>query len=305
MSLELKSVFQPVIDSRWFARLPTIVSLVMLAALTYTVAQLTWKLVPDPELPEVKVEDKNNRSVADKQAKSRHTLSEFHLFGEARRQTQPVARGPVKAPVTRLNLTLKGVIASGTPEIAKAIIADSSGTENFYGLGAKIPGGAILEEIHAAHVIIKRNDRLETLQLPKDAPGNRSVSARNTTKKRASNNVSTKLPATDYNKETSTILREFRDVLKTDPQKLMDLVRARPYRENGKLVGYKIRPGKDRKLLKKFGFKSGDIVTSVNGISLDNPINGLEIIKNLTSANAVAVDIKRAGVPQSLSFAVD
>ena len=271
--------------------------------LTFVVAQLSWELMPEPEFEKAAPAASLNRGTAKaKTGQVKQSISSLHLFGESKKQNQVVKRQATSAPITRLNLTLRGVIASGEASLAKAIIADSSGRENFYGLGAKIPGGAILEEIHTTHVIIKRNDRLETLQLPKEAP--KGAKSRVTRRNKPAAKSLARMP-TDYNKETGTLLREFRDVLKTDPQKLMDLVRARPYRENGKLVGYKIRPGKDRKLMGKFGFKSGDVVTSVNGISLDNPINGLEIIKNLTAANAVAVDIKRGGVPQSLSFAVD
>ena len=304
MSMELKSVFQSLAQSPFMGRLPYFASALMLVMLIFAVAEITWELIPEPEFEKVTtVTSLNKGSAKAKSGQVKQSLSRLHLFGESKQTSQVVKRQTTKAPITRLNLTLRGVIASGKSSLAKAIIADSSGRENFYGLGAKIPGGAILEEIHATHVIIKRNDRLETLQLPKEVPkGARSRVTKRNNKRAVKRSAS--LP-TNYNKETGTLLREFRDVLKTDPQKLMDLVRARPYRENGKLVGYKIRPGKDRKLMGKFGFKSGDVVTSVNGISLDNPINGLEIIKNLTTANAVAVDIKRGGVPQSLSFAVD
>ncbi len=300
MSMDWKAAVQPFINSNTINRLPGIVNMVMVIAVIYTVAQLTWMLVPTVEFNEsIPATKSQSASTKDGQIK-RTSLSELHLFGEVKvEKQQKKIKQAIEAPVTRLNLTLKGIISSGQSDIAKAIIADSSNNENFYAIGAKIPGGAILEEIHTKHVILNRNDRLETLQLPKDVPRGESFREVKTTK--SSRNTTN----SSGNKDTTTLLREYKQTLKTDPQKLMDLVRTQPYREKGKLVGYKIRPGKDRKLLRKFGLRSGDVVTSVNGVSLDNPINGLEILKKLTTANQVTVDIKRNGIKQSLSFQVD
>jgi len=302
MSMGWKAAVQPFLNSDTFNRLPGMVNVLMVIAVTFTVAQLTWMLIPTSELsetiPDIKSESTSTKNEEIKQV----SLSQLHLFGEVKEIQEEKIQQVVTAPVTRLDLTLKGVIASGAPEIAKAIIADSSKNENFYSIGAKIPGGAILEEIHATHVILNRNNRLETLQLPKDVPQSQSVSGAKAAQSRRSNNTVTSSSA---NKDASTLLREYKQTLKTDPQKLMDLVRTQPYREKGKLVGYKIRPGKDRKLLRKFGLRSGDVVTAVNGISLDNPINGLKILKKLTDASQVSVKIKRNGVDQDLSFQVD
>jgi len=300
--MDWKAAVQPYINSNTINRLPVTINIIMVIAIIYTVAQLTWMLLPVSEFNETIPVTKNPAANPKNGQIKRTTLSQLHLFGEVKVLKQQQARSQViKAPVTRLNLTLKGVIASGRSDIAKAIIADSSKNENFYSIGSKIPGGAILEEIHVNHVILKRNNRLETLQLPKDVPRGASFrGARNSTAatpRRTSNS--------SRNKDTGTLLREYKQTLKTDPQKLMDLVRTQPYREKGKLVGYRIRPGKDRTLLRKFGLRSGDVVTAVNGVSLDNPINGLEILKKLTTASQVSVDIKRNGIKKSLSFQVD
>jgi len=304
MSMDWKVVTQSLLNSQNMRRLPAIVTVLMVVALTYSVAQITWKLLPVAALNETIPATKSNGTTRGRiEGTKQISLSQLHLFGEVKvqKQTQKTSQA-IKAPITRLNLTLKGIIASGAPDIAKAIIADSSGHENFYAIGAKIPGGAILEEIHVSHVILKRNNRLETLQLPKDVPRSQSFRKTSTTGTR---NRRTTVSSNSANKDARTLLREYKKTLKTDPQQLMDLVRTQPYREKGKLVGYKIRPGKDRRLLRKFGLRSGDVVTAVNGISLDNPINGLEILKNLTTASQVSVDIKRNGIAQSLSFQID
>ena len=87
----------------------------------------------------------------------------------------------------------------------------------------------------------------------------------------------------------------------------MNLVSATPVQEEGtgKLKGYRINPGKDKALLARFGLQNGDVITAVNGVALDNPIKALEIMRDLTNASSVSLDIERRGVTQSLSLQVD
>jgi general secretion pathway protein C len=107
--------------------------------------------------------------------------------------------------------------------------------------------------------------------------------------------------------DNAALLRQYRDALINQPQSLMNLVNATPVTEkgSGKLKGYRIRPGKDRKLLGRFGLKSGDVVTSVNGVALDNPIKALEIMRDLSTATSVTLDVERNGVTESFAFQVD
>ena len=100
------------------------------------------------------------------------------------------------------------------------------------------------------------------------------------------------------------LLREYRDALINNPQSVMGLVRAEPYQKDGQLKGYRIRPGKDRYLLRRFGLRSGDIVTSVNGVTMDNPIKALEVLRDLSAATQLTVEVERNGAPQSFTFAI-
>ena len=76
-------------------------------------------------------------------------------------------------------------------------------------------------------------------------------------------------------------------------------------REGDKLIGYRVSPGRDRQLLSRFGLRAGDVVTMVNGVRLDNPVKGLEIIQNLQTAGQVNIEVMRNGVTQGFSFAVE
>jgi len=87
----------------------------------------------------------------------------------------------------------------------------------------------------------------------------------------------------------------------------MDLVRAEPVRDRatGKLKGYRIRPGRDRQLLSRFGLRSGDVVTSINGIPMDNPLKALELMRDVSSLSQISLEVERNGAPQSFSFQIE
>jgi len=110
-------------------------------------------------------------------------LANWHVFGEAGKQTAVKKATPLSAPETRLRLTLKGVFASDEKGLGRAIVADPKGKEDNYAVGDPLPGGARVSAIYPDRIILERSGRFETLKLPKKRnaptarPG-RDVSAR-------------------------------------------------------------------------------------------------------------------------------
>lgn len=305
--LDIKTVVQFVQRRQLPARLPVISTYLMVVLLAAALAQATWMLVPTPaneaRIPAAPVK-RPSRTASPMPA--RLPLARLHLFGDFQAPAvAPVVATPQEVPETRLNLTLMGVLASTDDRNAKAIIADASKNEDFYAVGAAIPGGAQLVEIHEDHVILRRNNQLETLRLPEDVPGGAAGargSALPTARERPSKNLGAN--RIDPRASTGELLKDWQGKLNSDPQSLMDLVRAEPVNRDGKLVGYRIRPNKDRTVMRKFGLRPGDIVTGVNGMPLDNPLNGLEILNTLKNASQVNLEVERNGKNQSFTFDV-
>jgi general secretion pathway protein C len=291
-------------------RLPWALVALLIAAICFRMAELTWRVVPFTETEEVIPPEPPVSTAQITKPVVETSISQSSLFGRVEIAVAPKVEEQVVVPETRLNLTLLGVIASSTVGTAKAIISDASGNEEYYSVGMQVPGGASLEEIHSDYVMLKRNNRLEILRLPVDeSAGGQPVSGSG-----APPNVSMApqgrhvLPPNSMgsdNRSTGAMLHEYRDALNQDPQSVMDLVRAEPVREGDKLIGYRVSPGRDRQLLSRFGLRAGDVVTMVNGVRLDNPVKGLEIIQNLQTAGQVNIEVMRNGVTQGFSFAVE
>jgi general secretion pathway protein C len=70
---------------------------------------------------------------------------------------------------SNLNLTVVGIMFSDNEEGSHVIIQIAEGKEQTFGIGDKLPGGAIIKRITSDGVLIGRNGSLERLILPKNA----------------------------------------------------------------------------------------------------------------------------------------
>jgi len=284
------------LDSRSISRLTVGVNLVLLTMLAYSFAQLTWLLVPGggageapsatlPVAPGSRPQQLNNKAMLV------DNIIKTHLFGNVR-SARPVPTAS-QMPQTKLNLVLKGVIASDDVNSARAIISDSVGNETFYAVGQQVPGGAELSEIHADSVTLIRQGRFETLLLPKAKIGEAEQAGVEKV------SLPSALPSTP-----NATLRDFRQQILDQPQSVNDLLQVEPVTENGQFKGYRLQPGRDQAFLSRFGLEPGDVVTSINGIALDNPARGLDALRDLSSADEITIELLRNGQAQKKVFSL-
>jgi type II secretory pathway component PulC len=90
-------------------------------------------------------------------------ISTWHIFGKY----EPSLAGD-DIPQTMLNLHLLGIFLSDVPGDSSVVISSNNGISKTYYLNDNLPeGGAVLYHIYNDHVILKFNDRYESLNLPK------------------------------------------------------------------------------------------------------------------------------------------
>ena len=220
-------------------------------------------------------------------------ILEAHLFGQAQDKPKTVVESvPLAAPETQANLILQGTIASDDPEtLSFAIIAEADGKGKLYSIGKTLPGNAILHSIYADKVLLLRNNRYETLRLREK----KSASSAAAKISRAPSSP----PLTP-----SRQLGEYRRQALKDPATLLEYVNLRPVQKEGKFLGYAIFPGKNPELFNDLGLQSGDIVTVINGIRIDSPIN-IAAMQSVTTANRLDIEILRGEQTLAFSFLLD
>jgi general secretion pathway protein C len=208
-------------------------------------------------------------------------IANAHLFGVA---TAAGATDPNNLPQSQMSLVLAGTMALEDPEAGYAIVGDNAANGKFYRVGATINGAARLHSVYADRVIIDRNGTLETLILPRGAPS------------------TALLPVARTPVSSNSVGDNLRRLASSNPSALGELLRAQSVFSNGVQKGYRVYPGRDRQQFTRLGLQPGDLVTSINGSSLDDPTRGGEILNTLTASTTAQVTVERNGVNQQLSL---
>ncbi|UCG71967.1 MAG: type II secretion system protein GspC [Chromatiales bacterium] len=291
---ELLARLQDRSPEQWLAlaseRLPFWVSLALVVAIGWYLARITWLVYPPPgEIGwEPPMAPSGSRPGNTSSGQDFNALMAAQLFGKAEAEPEPEPSGlsdqdVLEAPDTRLNLTLKAAVAASNPDEAHAIIADASGEEHVYFLRDSIPGGATLQQVRTDRVILSRGGTLEALRLPREFEDSAPApTARRTGRRSASPTV--------------------QQVVQQNAATFTEVVRPQPFMPNGQLRGYRVYPGRNRQQFSALGLRPGDLVTAVNGISLTNPAEGMQIFRSLGDATQVNLTVERNGQSQNMTL---
>jgi general secretion pathway protein C len=265
-------------------------TVLLVAALAVSLAQLTWLLLPVPPMPPAPSAISAAQLTTGGAAAPRlEAVATLHLFGTAATTAQPVA-AQVDAPETSLNLTLRGLFATTRKEAAFAIIAEGSGNERHFRIGDKITGGTVVHDILPDRVVLERAGRFETLRLPKErldmaVPVN------------AKGGRSERMP------DISGQLRDLRTSLKSNPQEILNIAEMQPVMVGGQLRGYRIRPRRHQELFRATGLTPNDVVTAINGIPVTDPTQFANLTAQLVGATTLRLSVERPdGRPDEISI---
>jgi hypothetical protein len=73
---------------------------------------------------------------------------------------------------------------------------------------------------------------------------------------------------------------------------------------NGKSVGMEMRGVRDGSTLSRMGMKTGDVVQTINGIDVTNPLGMMDTLRMAREADGFTIVIMRDGKPQALRYSV-
>ncbi|MCW8986055.1 MAG: type II secretion system protein GspC, partial [Gammaproteobacteria bacterium] len=237
-------------------------------------------------------------------------VAAYHLFGDAKKPVV-VQQQVIDAPETRLKLELKGVFATTNASEALAIISSSKDKDKTYHIGDKVIGGALLHAVYADRIIIKRNGRLETLRLPKPKVDSKAFyssepateSNEQSVKRTSQNNVSVQeqLPGMQVNQSQNQRLKNMRDTLINEPEKIWEQVRINPVMNDGKVQGYTLSHD-DQDLMTAMNIRNTDVITGINGHSLSDPATLYGLINTLSEQQSLELTVQRNGQEQTIQL---
>ena len=228
------------------------------------------------------------------------TMIGWHLYGEVGAQPRAAAVEE-QAQETTLNLQLLGVIAASDPAQARAFIL-ADGKQQQFAIGEQLPGSGrvVLSKVLVDRAIIDNNGRYETLWLYDPASNSNQPQAHDSADSSAANTVDLRADA-----QATALAQSYREQLYKNPGSLADVIQVAPAMDAGKLIGYRINPGRDQALFQKFGFKPGDIVTGVNGIELQDPQRALELYNLIRSARDASITVRRGSEQLTMMVSLD
>jgi len=266
------------------------VLLLVLAALAYQVSLVVWQFIPTPEQVASQQRAQVVHSGSTDKARvnfqqQANAISRAFLFGN------PVVEAVVveveEAPETQLGYKLRGIYFSPDESLSSAIVEVKPNKSQQYLISDEFAENITLARIELDHILINRYGKVERLNLQKRVPPTGQGLASG---------------ADGVTGHQAALLRSYKKRYTSNPMALATRFQAIPVQQDGKNIGFKLKPLRGESLLKKLNFEADDVFTAVNGVSLKNPFEALDALKSLTTAKKISVTFIRNGAEQTQDF---
>ncbi len=171
---------------------------------------------------------------------------------------------------------LRGTIVTRRPGDSRVIIEDGKGVQHIYGLGDEVPGGGTVAKIYADRIVLQRAGQRLTLGFFWKQP------------ERSFDDPDAKTSAEPY-------FKTLRAAMLSQPGLLLQLVGTIPITENDRFRGFRVIERDDSSLLDVLGLKPGDVLTAVNGVPLDGPGEGRDVLNGMAGTGGLTYTVQRGG----------
>lgn len=274
---------------------PSIISLLLVLLIAWQLSSLIWLFLLDNK-PRVNLQ--SNAPAVYPLATSKlfdaNQIAVSHLFGISgeKELSSPDFTAPDDdlADTKLVNLILNGTVASDKPSYSIAIISNNGKDQKVYSVGDSVNNNASLYAVYSDRVVLNENGILTNLKLPRQFKDELfSTTIKNV-------NIS----RTTINNENS-----IQSVAAKNLSQLTDVIRPAPYRVNGKQIGFRVYPGRERAKFMSLGLKPGDIIKEIDGKTLSDINQTIRVFESLDARESVEIKIERNGQTQSLTLKTD
>ncbi len=303
------------VASRFLPWLTKAITWFLLLLAAAQLASLTWKVLPLPEITAAaEAAGLGETQMVVREQTATLDISRYHLFGQyvpPRQAAPPVVSRPVAPPKPPLPINIFGIIASDNPKRARVILSlGERGTQEVYAIGDGIPKDyqnkalpkeAVVKKITADSITIDQQgvERVYYYQQGKTSPGQAVASVPTAATPPAT--FASRAPPLPPARQRE-LLGEVKNRLQNNPASLRQFVRLSVYNEGNSMAGFKIypRPGQED-YFRAMGLEKEDIVTSINGQSLQSTQNAMQALNELTKATTVELMVRRNGLELPVS----
>lgn len=270
---------------------------------------------------------------ADGGAPARRPLEDYAVIA-TRNLFDTLTTVEIAAPETEaiaestLQVKLIGTLAAGAGGVSVASIEDPSGKRIPVRTNDVLPGGAKVVRIEPTRIVIDNRGRLEEIAFPErtGTPNVPSTPANDSMLRRRpdiARQLSQRPPQSlsDRLRRLNESVQQQQAQLAPAPGSaapatgaaaaaapqsgsLLDQLRMLPaYDVSGALQGLKVSWVQEGSGIATNGVQVGDLITSVNGVAITSPAEGLRAFREVAPGSTVLIDLQRNGTP--VSVAVD
>jgi general secretion pathway protein C len=203
-----------------------------------------------------------------------------------------------KLKETDLKLKLWGTV-TGQNKRAYAVIEDTKAREqNLYRAGDSIQN-AVVKIILREKVVLRvgKSDEILTMEEMRASKGGRSPRTRTGSRPK-------KLPVSSYPRKIRLKGDQIQQAMENLGQ-LMEQANLRPHMENGQPAGISITGIKPNAIFRKMRLRNGDVITGVNGSSIESVEDAVKVVEQLSSGSDIQLQIKRRGREQRLDYSIE
>jgi general secretion pathway protein C len=207
-----------------------------------------------------------------------------------------------KLKETDLKLKLWGTV-TGQDKRTYAVIEDAKAREqNLYRAGDSIQN-AVVKLILREKVVLKVGESDEILTMEEIRNRKGGVSNR-----RRLQNISSagaqKLPVSRYPRKIRLKGDQIEQAMENLGQ-LMEQANLRPHIVDGQPAGISITGIKPNAIFRKMRLRNGDVITGVNGGSIESVEDAVKVVEQLSSGSDLQLQIKRRGREQTLDYSIE
>ena len=207
-----------------------------------------------------------------------------------------------KLKETDLKLKLWGTV-TGQDKRAYAVIEDTkSRDQNLYRAGDSIQN-AVVKLILREKVVLRVGDRDEILAM-EDIRSSRVGSSRKMSPGYPIGTSPQKLPVSSYPRKIRLQGEQIQKAMENLGQ-LMEQANLRPHIVDGQADGISITGIKPNAIFRKMRLRNGDVITGVNGASIESVEDAVKVVEQLSSGSNIQLQIKRRGREQTLDYTIE
>lgn len=247
-----------------------------------------------------------DRSAAPRQRPAAHyeAIVTSNMFGGEGREAAASGTEPenqTKAQLSSGDLRLRGIVVDPETEYGLAILENAkTQDQDLYRVGERI-GDAELVQIGSDTVTLRQGGQLvklkifqeETVELPFGKP------------KTVVEEPSDDEPiAESVGPNRYVLSRQALSEKMSNLNQFISEVRIVPNFKDGQAAGFKIASVRRDSTAYELGLRRGDIISQVNGISVNKPEDLMNLYRQVQQLETVTLDIERGGKPETITYSL-